>query len=180
MKKLLKKIFNLFLPHGTRSFWKYRQRILFPKGIQRIFKPYYSLRAQWTLEKLNSSIPITERIMPFQAPHGLCGIFISCGAQVGKGCTIFQQVTIGSNTMPDSKKRGAPVIGDHVYIGAGAKIIGGITIGNDVRIGANCIVTEDIPANSTVVMEKPRIITYEQPRDNTFIEWDKYQASLKS
>ena len=73
MKKLLKKIYSLFLPHGTRSFWKYRRRILFPKGIQKIFKPYYSLRAQWTLDKLNSSIPITERIRPFQAPHGLCG-----------------------------------------------------------------------------------------------------------
>lgn len=128
MKKLLKKIYSLFLPHGTRSFWKYRRRILFPKGIQKIFKSYYSLRAQWTLDKLNSSIPITERIRPFQAPHGLCGIFISYGARVGKGCTIFQQVTIGSNTMPGSKKRGAPVIGDRVYIGAGAKIIGGITI----------------------------------------------------
>ena len=74
MKKLLKKIYSLFLPHGTRSFWKYRRRILFPKGIQKIFKPYYSLRAQWALDKLNSSIPITERIRPFQAPHGLCGI----------------------------------------------------------------------------------------------------------
>ena len=168
MKKLLKKIYSLFLPHGTRSFWKYRRRILFPKGIQKIFKPYYSLRAQWTLDKLNSSIPITERIRPFQAPHGLCGIFISYGARVGKGCTIFQQVTIGSNTVPGSKKRGAPVIGDRVYIGAGAKII-----------GADCIVTDDIPANSTVVMEKPRVITYAEPRDNTFVSWDDYSASLK-
>lgn len=48
-----------------------------------------------------------------------------------------------------------------------------------MRIGANCIVTEDIPANSTVVMDKPRIITYDEPRDNTFVEWDKYKASLK-
>ena len=115
----------------------------------------------------------------FQTPHGLSGIFISAGARVGNGCTIFQQVTIGSNTMRGSKKCGAPVIGERVYIGAGAKIIGGITVGNDVRIGANCIVTEDIPANSTVVMDKPRIITYDTPRDNTFVEWDKYKASLK-
>lgn len=71
------------------------------------------------------------------------------------------------------------MIGDRVYIGAGAKIIGGITIGNDVRIGANCIVTDDIPANSTVVMEKPRVITYAEPRDNTFVSWDEYSASLK-
>ncbi len=179
MKKLLKKIYRLFLPHETASFWKLRQRILYPKRLQRLLKPLYTLRAERLLSRLNSGIPITERISRFKAPHGLSGIFISAGARVGRDCTIFQQVTIGSNTMPDSKKRGAPVIGERVYIGAGAKIIGGVTVGNDVRIGANCIVTEDIPANSTVVMGKPRVITYEQPRDNTFIEWDKYQASLK-
>lgn len=179
MKKLLKKIYRFFLPHRTRLFWKYRRRILFPKGMQKLFKPFYSLKAQWILEKLNSSIPITERVRPFQTPHGLRGIFISSGTRVGKGCTIFQQVTIGSNTMRDSKKCGAPVIGERVYIGAGAKIIGGITIGNDVHIGANCIVTEDIPANSTVVMDKPRVITYDEPRDNTFVSWDEYRASLK-
>lgn len=137
----------------TRTFWKYRRRILYPKGLQKYFKWWYSFRATRILEKMNASIPITDRIRTFQTPHGLSGIFI--------------------------KKCGAPVIGERVYIGAGAKIIGGITIGNDVRIGANCIVTEDIPANSTVVMDKPRIITYVEPRDNTFVEWDKYKASLK-
>lgn len=179
MKKLLKKIYRFFYPPTTRTFWKYRRRILYPKGLQKYFKWWYSFRATRILEKMNASIPITDRIRTFQTPHGLAGIFISAGARVGNGCTIFQQVTIGSNTMRGSKKCGAPVIGERVYIGAGAKIIGGITIGNDVRIGANCIVTEDIPANSTVVMDKPRIITYDEPRDNTFVEWDKYKASLK-
>ena len=179
MKKLLKRLFRSLFPHETASFWKLRQRILYPKGLQRLFKPLYTLRAERLLSKLNSGIPITERISRFKAPHGLSGIFISAGARVGEGCTIFQQVTIGSNTMLGSKKRGAPTIGDRVYIGAGAKVIGGITIGNDVRIGANCIVTEDIPSNSTVVMGKPRVITYDEPRDNTFIEWDQYKASMK-
>ena len=53
-------------------------------------------------------------------------------------------------------KSGAPVIGDNVYIGAGAKIIGGVRIGNNVRIGAGCVVVEDVPDNCTVVMPKPR------------------------
>ena len=43
-------------------------------------------------------------------------------------------------------------------IGAGAKIIGDVTIGNNVKIGANCIVIDDIPDNSTVVLNKPRVI----------------------
>jgi serine O-acetyltransferase len=102
-------------------------------------------------------------------PHGLNGIFISQRAVIGKNCVIFQQVTIGSNSLKDSQKIGAPVLGDNVYIGAGAKIIGKITIGSNVRIGANAIVVMDIPDNSTVVMNKPRIIIHDEKRDNEFI-----------
>lgn len=60
--------------------------------------------------------------------------------------TIFHQVTIG-------RSRGkAPVIGDNVFIGPGAKIFGGIRVGNNVKIGANCVVFQDVPDNSTVVL----------------------------
>jgi serine O-acetyltransferase len=45
----------------------------------------------------------------------------------------------------------APVIGDRVYIGAGAKILGPVRIGNDAIIGANAVVTKDVPAGATVV-----------------------------
>jgi len=66
---------------------------------------------------------------------------------------------------------GAPKIGDNCYIGAGAKIIGNIVVGNNVRIGANAVVVEDIPDNSVVVMEKPRIIQKEEILDNRFFSW---------
>lgn len=106
-------------------------------------------------------------------PHGICGIFISQGAKIGKNCTIFQQVTIGSNTLKDSSGYGAPQIGDNVYIGAGAKIIGNVKIGNNCRIGANCVVTKDVPDNATVVMEQPRIIVHEMERENEFVNYNK-------
>lgn len=61
---------------------------------------------------------------------------------------------------------GAPVIGDNVFIGAGAKIIGPVHIGNNVKIGAGCIVAEDIPDDVTVVMERPRIIIHEYRAKN--------------
>lgn len=85
-------------------------------------------------------------------PHGLYGIIVSHNAVIGKNVTIFHQVTIGEGT------GGAPTIGDNVYIGAGAKIIGGIRIGNNVKIGAGCVVAQDVPDNATVVMQQPRII----------------------
>jgi serine O-acetyltransferase len=91
-------------------------------------------------------------------PHGILGIFISGDAKIGKNCVIFQHVTIGSNTLPDSKGKGSPEIGDNCYIGAGAKIIGNVKIGDNVRIGANCVVFQDIPSNSVVVSQPPRVI----------------------
>lgn len=87
-------------------------------------------------------------------PHGLFGIFISNNAVIGKNCVIFQQVTIGSNTLIDSKNFGSPKIGNNVYIGAGAKIIGNITIGDNCRIGANTVVTKDMENNMVAVGDR--------------------------
>ncbi len=101
-------------------------------------------------------------------PHGMKSIFISGSAVIGDNCTIFQQVTIGSVTLPDSKGFGAPVIGDNVYIGAGAKIVGAVTVGNNVRIGANTVVYQDVPDNSVVVSGAQRVITKAEPLDNRY------------
>lgn len=127
--------------------------------------------------KHNSYIGINTKFknIPY-FPHGISGIFISDGAYIGKDTIIFQGVTIGSNTLSDSKKNGFPIIGDNVYIGAGAKIIGNVKVGNNVRIGANAIVVEDVPDNSVVVLDKPRVI-YKKKMDNRFIRKignDKY------
>lgn len=82
-------------------------------------------------------------------PH-LNGVFIHENASLGENCTILQQVTIGANEHKHDYKK-APQLGNRVYIGAGAKIIGGIAIGDDVRIGANAVVTKNVPAGKTVV-----------------------------
>lgn len=91
-------------------------------------------------------------------PHGFHGVFIPGDARLGKDVVIFQQVTIGSNTLNESDRAGAPVIGDHVYIGAGAKIIGKVTVGHHCRIGANAVVYEDMPPHSVAVQAPTRIL----------------------
>lgn len=88
-------------------------------------------------------------------PHGLKGIFISDYAKIGKNVTIYQQVTIGYNGIDWEK---APIIGDNVIIYPGAKITGDVIVGDNSIIGTNCVVFENIPSNSLVVLEKPRII----------------------
>jgi serine O-acetyltransferase len=107
-------------------------------------------------------------------PHGMKSIFISGDAKVGQNCVIFQQVTIGSITLADTGSAGAPTIGDNVYIGAGAKIVGGVTVGHNVRIGANAVVYRDVPDNSVVVCGAQRVIVKEKALDN------RYYSRLRS
>lgn len=101
-------------------------------------------------------------------PHGNKSIFISGGASIGRNAVIFQQVTIGSNTLPGSKGFGAPCIGDNCYIGAGAKIIGKVCVGNNVRIGANAVVYEDVPDDSVVLSGAQRTLSGRHGMDNRF------------
>lgn len=85
-------------------------------------------------------------------PHGLHGVYISRYASVGKGCRIYQNVTIGE---VGGK---APRIGDGCFIGAGAQIVGDIDIGKNVKVGAGAVVFTDVPDGATVVAQAPRII----------------------
>lgn len=105
---------------------------------------------------------------PPTLPHGLHGIHISEKAHIGKFCVILQSVTIGSNTIDGHPRYGSPHIGDNVFIGAGAKIIGNVAIGNNCRIGANCVVVKDMPENTTAVLGNIRFINKEGNTDNHF------------
>jgi serine O-acetyltransferase len=78
-------------------------------------------------------------------PHP-SGVVIHPGARVGVNCIIFQQVTLG--TLGES---GAPVVGGDVLLGAGAKVLGGVTIGDHAQVGANAVVLRDVPAGATAV-----------------------------
>ena len=74
------------------------------------------------------------------------GIVIHPSARIGPNCLIFQQVTIGTR-----KGEILPVIGGHVDIGAGAKILGNVHIGDHACIGANAVVIKDVPSGKTAV-----------------------------
>lgn len=118
----------------------------------KVFKKiYHALNRLFNYES-NAYLPFNNTISgEINFPHGISGVFISGGAVIGSNCTIYQQVTIGSNTLASSKNFGSPILGNNILIGAGAKIIGKINIGNNVRIGANAVVTTDIPDNCIVV-----------------------------
>jgi serine O-acetyltransferase len=86
--------------------------------------------------------------------YGGLGIVIHGRAVLGEYCHFVQNVTIKGT----SKKREVPIIGNYVYIGAGAKILGPIKIGNNVVVGANAVVITDIPDGSLVVGVPAKIV----------------------
>jgi serine O-acetyltransferase len=88
------------------------------------------------------------------------GIIISGDTVLGDDVVVRNGVTIG---LKRTGERGAPVIGNRVDIGAGAKILGAITIGDDVVIGANAVVITDVPPNSLAVGVPARIIARPEP-----------------
>ena len=91
--------------------------------------------------------------------HPFC-ITINPQAIIGCNCNIHKGVTIGQENR--GVRQGTPVIGDCVWIGVNATIVGKITIGNDVLIAPNSYVNCDVPAHS-VVLGNPCIIKH---RDN--------------
>lgn len=84
------------------------------------------------------------------------GVVVHPASRIGVNCLLFQQTTI----------TGRVEIGNHVDIGAGAKIIGPVRIGDHVRVGANAVVTHDVPSYATVVGIPARIIARETPHDD--------------
>lgn len=89
-------------------------------------------------------------------PHGTHLNAIS----IGEGFRCKHNVTIGAN------KGGLPVIGNNVYVGCGACILGGITIGNNVKIGANAVILKDVPNNCTVVGSPATIVRLDGQKVN--------------
>lgn len=151
------------------DFWAYRQALSNKRlnSAPRLYTAY--------LDRFNSYIGINAKFAGVPTfPHGLSGIFISNMSKIGKNVVIFQQVTIGSNTIEGHPRSGSPVIGDNVYIGAGAKIIGNVTIGDNCRIGANCVVVKDMPANTTAVAASTRFIESDHVLENRFVSADEY------
>jgi serine O-acetyltransferase len=89
------------------------------------------------------------------------GIVVSGDAVLGDDVILRHGVTIG---LKNTNERGAPVIGNRVDIGAGAKILGPIRIGDGAVIGANAVVVHDVPAGAVAVGIPARILPRQRKR----------------
>lgn len=128
-----------------------------PKGIGSLYHTVCMLYRYWQLR-------ILSRETGFQIDPGSFGkslliyhygsIIVNADAKIGDYATVFPGVVIGA------KSNGCPVIGNHVMIGAGAKILGGVRIGDNVSIAPNAVVVKDIPDNAIVVGIPARILKF--------------------
>jgi serine O-acetyltransferase len=141
------KSFFAWQPHRSllaslRSYDRWRQST---SPIAFVMRKIAVIRHRFWAAITGAEIPLGTRIGGgLMIPHPN-GIVIHPDSVIGPNCLIFQQVTLGSG------EDGAPRIGGHVDIGAGAKILGGLTIGDHAKVGANAVVLTDVPAYATAV-----------------------------
>lgn len=132
--------------------WRYRIR---PRAIRKPFSFLYKLLKTVCEILTGIDLPCEASVgSRFKIEH-FGDIIVSGDAVFGDDVVVRNGVTVG---LRRTGVRGAPVIGDRVDIGAGAKILGRITVGDDVAIGANAVVIEDVPANSIAVGVPARIL----------------------
>lgn len=147
-------------------------RLMADKSGSRIGRRFFGLLNDRYLETFGSWIPLTTKFDGQPCfPHGPYSIFISSGAKFGKNAVIFQGVTVGSNTLIDSKNGGSPQMGGAIYLGAGAKVIGGVSVGDNVRVGANAVIGKDTQSNTTVIANSEHRFSKGKKLDNRYITY---------
>jgi serine O-acetyltransferase len=91
----------------------------------------------------------------FFIDHGM-GVVIGETTEIGDDVLLYQSVTLGGTGNEQGKRH--PTLGNHVVVGTGAKVLGGIHIGDYVKIGAGSVVVHSVPSHSTVVGIPGRVV----------------------
>ena len=108
-------------------------------------------------EKRNIDLAVDAKIGPGLYFGHPSGITINSHAVIGKNCNINKGVTIGRENR--GSRKGCPTIGDEVWIGANATVVGAVNIGSDVLIAPNSFVNFDVPDHSIVIGNPGKIIS---------------------
>jgi len=125
--------------------WRYGVR---PVAVRKVFSGIYKVLFKGVQILTGIELPCEAEVgKNFVIDHH-GGIIISGYAKFGDNCRIRSGVCVGLARVGEPC---APVIGNNVDIGSGAKLLGRITIGDNVLIGANAVVIRDVPANSVAV-----------------------------
>jgi serine O-acetyltransferase len=185
---------DLYRISGKTSFQSFLRQVLFGESYKYIFwmrtcnfthgtpwlkyslYPLAFLMYQHYTYKFGIVIQFTTEIGPgFYIGHFGC-IFIYPYCKIGRNCNLSQGVTLGKANR--GKNMGYPIIGDNVYIGPGAKVVGAVRVGNNVAIGANCVVTKNVPDNAVVVGIPGKVISDDGSKG--YMDHTDYESDLIS
>ena len=130
---------------GVHAVWGYRiAHFLWQIKLKLLARIYSNWIRAVTGVEIHPAAKIGKR---FFIDHGM-GVVIGATAIVGDDVMIYHDVTLGAKSGGSGKRH--PTIGNHVVIGAGARVIGDISIGEGVKISANMVVTKSVPARTSV------------------------------
>lgn len=127
-----------------------------------VFNPLGLLGRLWYKRlqyKFGFQIPHTSKIAEGLFIGHFGNIVINQGVEIGANCNIAQGVTLGY--VSRGNKKGCPVLGDRVWIGANSVIVGKISIGNDVLIAPLTLVNQDIPDRAVVAGNPGKVISFD-------------------
>ncbi|MCL2023599.1 MAG: serine O-acetyltransferase [Oscillospiraceae bacterium] len=142
-----------FLYHGLHALWRHHIAHWLHCKNMKLLARWYSL---WTLKRTGIEIhpgaKVGRRVF---IDHGT-GVVVGETAEIGDDVTIYQGVTLGGTGKQTGKRH--PTIGNGVFIGAGAKLLGSFTVGDRAKIAAGAVVLEEVPENATAVGVPARIV----------------------
>ena len=139
---------------GTHIVWAHRRH-------HWLWEHGHKMLALWLAKRmrvrLGADIHPAARIgRRFSIDHGV-GVVIGGTAIIGDDCMVYQGVTLGMTGKKMGGKR-HPTLGDNVFVGAGATILGDIHVGDNTRVGAGAVVVKDVPSDVTVVGVPAQIV----------------------
>ena len=138
---------------GVHALWTHRvSHALWKRGARTPARVLSSVARAFTGVDIHPEAHLGRRVFIDHAT----GVVIGQTAEVGNDVVIFHGVTLGGVAMTPGKRH--PTVGDHVMIGAGAKVLGPITIGNGVKVGANAVVVKDVPCGTVAIGVPARLL----------------------
>lgn len=150
-----KRIIDSFIHNYNRDFMICLRRLEYHTNnsglYHKILSLWFSRRLGELRAKTGCELNINVAGPGLHLSHGK--VVISAYAHIGEHCKILSDVTIGGQGRYD--REGAPSLGNRIFVGTGAKIIGNISIADDVVIGANSVVTKSITESGTTWAGNP-------------------------
>ncbi|MDR1805628.1 MAG: serine O-acetyltransferase [Clostridium sp.] len=158
----------MLLYPGLHALWRHRiAHWLYARGAKWLARWYSQRTVRRTGIEIHPAAQIGRRVF---IDHG-AGVVIGETAIVGDDVTLYQGVTLGGTGKQSGKRH--PTIGNGVFIGSGAKLLGNFTVGDGAKIAAGAVVLEDVPENATAVGVPARVVRIDGQRTDAADPFDQ-------